>query len=192
MSRLQYNSPVILTYALISLAAVCICSWTGLGYALFSVYKTSLLDPLFYLRLFTHVLGHQDFSHYFSNFLVILLIGPMLEEKYGSKRLLLLMVITALITGIIFVTVSPSGHALLGASGILFMLMLLCSFANFKKGRIPVTLILILVLYIGREIVQGVTTSDNVSNMTHIAGGLLGAALGFIFNNEGMKSIGDN
>jgi len=182
--RLQYNSPVVLTYAIVSLLATWICVSVKDGYAFFSVYRTSFLDPLFYLRMATHILGHRDFSHYFGNFLIVLLIGPMLEEKYGSRRLLAMMAVTAALTGAIFVLVSPAGHALLGASGVVFMMMLLCSYANFKKGRVPVTLLLMVVLYIGKEVVAGVTGTENVSHMTHIAGGLLGALLGYGFHSE--------
>ena len=34
------------------------------------------------------------------------------------------------------------------------------------------------VLYIGKEVIDGVTLSDNVSQLTHIIGGLCGAFLG--------------
>ena len=36
-----------------------------------------------------------------NNFLYILLIGPMIEEKYGSKNLTIMILVTAIITGII-------------------------------------------------------------------------------------------
>ncbi|MCM1578679.1 MAG: rhomboid family intramembrane serine protease, partial [Ruminococcus sp.] len=77
---ITYNSPVILTFTLISLAALIIGGITG-GRSttlLFSVYRSPLSDPLTYLRLFTHVLGHSGISHYMGNFTVILLVGPML------------------------------------------------------------------------------------------------------------------
>ena len=187
IKRIQYNSPLILTFALVAFAAAGVCTlWPDRGHFFFSVYKTSFLDPFFYMRLFTHVLGHTDLSHYFSNFLIILLVGPMLEEKYGSKKLLILMAVTALLTGIIYAAVSPAGYALLGASGVAFMMMVLCSFANYQKGRVPITLILIIALYIGREIMQSAAATDNISHMTHIIGGLLGAGLGYWINREGL------
>ena len=97
---------------------------------LFAVYRTSLKNPLFYLRLFTHVLGHANIQHFVNNFILILLIGPMMEEKYGSKNMVLMMVFTAFITGL--VNVIFFNNMLLGASGIVFMLILLSSFANIK------------------------------------------------------------
>ena len=87
MKKITWNSPVILSFALISLIALGLNTITNgtTNYLIFSVYGGSLLNPLFYLRLFTHVLGHADLSHYMNNMLLFLLVGPMLEEKYGSK-----------------------------------------------------------------------------------------------------------
>ena len=186
--RVQYNSPVILTFSLLAFAALLLQAITG-GWtdnALFSVCRNngSLADPLFYVRLFGHVLGHFDFEHYVNNFIIILLAGPMLEEKYGSKRLALMIVITAFVTGLIHLLFASPNTALMGASGIGFMMILLASFVNLKRGRIPATLILCVVVFIGREIVSGLATADNVSQLTHILGGLCGAAFGFFVNKE--------
>ena len=89
LSKFQYNAPVILTFALISAAALLISNLTNgwANYYIFSVYRTSLLSPMQYLRLFTHIIGHADYVHYINNFTLILLVGPMLEEKYGSRAI---------------------------------------------------------------------------------------------------------
>jgi membrane associated rhomboid family serine protease len=186
MKRLQYNSPVILTYALVSFAVLMISRLTGgaSDTLLFSVYRSPFTDIFMYPRLLGHALGHAGMEHYFGNFVLILIVGPMLEEKYGSKALIQMILVTALITGVLFMAVSKPGFAMFGASGVAFMLMLLGSFANIKKGRIPLTLILALIVFVGREIVSGVTADDNIAHMAHIAGGICGAAFGFIFNKE--------
>ena len=66
---------------------------------LFCVYRSSLKDPLFYLRLFGHVLGHADLDHFLNNMLLFLVIGPPMEEKYGSIPLLKAIILTALVSG---------------------------------------------------------------------------------------------
>lgn len=177
--KLHYNSPVILTLAFISLGSL-ILGYLTKGYStriLFSVYRGSLLDPLFYIRLFGHILGHANWEHYVNNFLLILILGPMLEEKYGSKGMLTMITITALVTGLL--NILFLNRMLLGASGIVFMFIMLSSFVNFKKGSIPLTFILVSILYIGGEFVQGVSTNDNISQFTHIAGGIFGGIFGF-------------
>ena len=82
-----------------------------------------------------------------------------------------------LVSGVIQWLFFP-GTALLGASGIVFMMIVMSSLSGMKDGRIPLTLILVLILYLGGEIVNGLTLSDNVSQLSHIIGGLCGAFLG--------------
>jgi len=140
---------------------------------LFSVYRASPLDPLFYVRLFGHVLGHAGWEHFLNNMLLLLVVGPPLEEKYGSRTLLTGIAITALVTGILQCVLFP-GSALLGASGIVFMLIMLSSLA-----AIPLTLVLVAALYLGQQIYNIVFVQDNVANFMHIAGGVCGTVFGF-------------
>ena len=177
--RLQYNAPVTLTFALISLAALILGKVTD-GWTttyLFSVWHSSLADIQTYPRFILHVLGHTDYSHYIGNMMMILVVGPGLEEKYGSRNLLSAIIITALVSGLVHWFLFP-GTMLLGASGIVFMMIVMASLAGMRDGCIPITLILVLVLYLGNEIVDGVVLSDNVSQLTHIIGGVCGAVLG--------------
>lgn len=188
MIKIKYNAPVILSFSLIALLVLILGNLTD-GYAtslLFCVYRAPLTDPLFYLRLFTHVLGHASWPHYFSNIMYILLLGPILEEKYGSRSLLFGIILTAFVTGIAHLFLNGS-VALLGASGIVFMLILLASFASFRQGTIPMTFLLIAGIYIGNEIITGITTTDNISQMSHIIGGACGAFLGCFLNRKGFR-----
>lgn len=182
--RIHYNSPVILTYAFLSLVVLIIGNITDMASTrlLFSVYRGNLTDVFFYIRLFGHVLGHADWEHFVNNFLIILLVGPMLEMKYGSKNMFYMIMITALTTGILNVVFFDT--ALLGASGVAFMLIILSSFVNIRKGSIPLTLILTASLYIGREVVAGLTENDNISQFTHIAGGICGCVFGFTLRSD--------
>ena len=174
-----YNSPVILTFALLSLLALGLGKLTD-GWTtkyLFSVWHSPLTDILTYPRFILHVLGHSDYSHYIANMMMILVVGPSLEEKYGSRNLLSAIIITALVSGLVHWFLFP-GTMLLGASGIVFMMIVMASLAGMRDGCIPITLILVLVLYLGNEIVDGVMLSDNISQLTHIIGGICGAVLG--------------
>lgn len=177
--RLQYNAPVTLTFALVSLAALLLGKLTN-GWTdtyLFSAWHSSLSDILTYPRFFLHVLGHVDYDHYIGNMMMILVVGPGLEEKYGSRNLLSAIVITALVSGLVYWFLFP-GSMLMGASGIVFMMIVMASLAGMRDGCIPITLILVLILYLGSEIVDGVMLKDNVSQLTHIIGGVCGAVLG--------------
>ena len=183
--KIDYNSPVVLSYFFLS-AALLVLGYMTHGYStgvFFSIYRTSFLDPLLYLRLFTHVLGHANFTHFINNFLLLLIVGPILEEKYGSKRLLTMMLFTAVITGLVNIFLFPQ-TALLGASGIVFMCILLASITNFKSNTLPLTFLLVLVIYLGQELYSALHAKDNISHLTHIIGGICGAAFGFRGNNR--------
>jgi GlpG protein len=118
-----------------------------------------------------------------SNAAYILLLGPMLEEKYGSSALVKVILITALVTGLVNNFFFPS-VALCGASGVVFAFIILTSFTGFKMGEIPLTFILVVVIFIGQQIYEGVFVNDNVSQLTHIIGGIVGAAIGYRWNKK--------
>ena len=98
-----------------------------------------------------HVLGPASPDPFLGNMLLLLVVGPPLEEKYSSLTLLWGILLTALVSGVLQCVFFP-GSALLGASGIVFMLIMLSSLAGMKSGRIPVTLLLVAVLYLGQEV----------------------------------------
>ena len=175
----QYNSIVILSFFFLSLIVLILNKLTKgkSNKYLFSTYKSSIFNPLTYIRLFTHILGHADWEHFRNNFLKILLIGPLVEEKFGSLNLLIMILITGGITGIIHNLLSK--NRLLGASGISFMLIILSSFVNIQNGKIPLTLILIFIFYIIDEIKDGLFKKDNISHMGHLIGAICGCIYGF-------------
>jgi rhomboid protease GluP len=180
MKRITWNSPAVLGFAAASLATLLLDKATGgaANRVLFSVYRSSWTSPLTYVRLFTHVLGHASWSHYLNNMMFLLLTGPMLEEKYGSRKLVEIMAAVAVSTGLVHIFLF-SGTALLGASGIVFAFLLLSSITGSRRnGEIPLTLILVAVLYGGQQIYEGLFVADNVSQLTHLIGGLVGTMYG--------------
>lgn len=183
--KITWNSPVVLTFV-----AVCLVA-TGLNYItggksnelFFMTYHSSLKSIMTYVRFFTHVFGHADWSHFIGNMSYILLLGPLLEEKYKSRTVIEVIAITALITGLVNYIFFPH-IALCGASGVVFAFMLLSSFTSFKEGEIPLTVILVAVFFIGQQIIQGILVVDNVSNLAHIIGGVVGGISGYVLNRK--------
>ncbi|MBP5590569.1 rhomboid family intramembrane serine protease [bacterium] len=181
--KITFNSPVVLVFMIICFVAT-IANYVTSGWTnqfVFSTYHSSLLNPMTYIRFFTHVFGHANFSHFWGNSLMILLLGPMLEEKYGSVMLIKIIAISALVTSLVNYILFWD-IALLGASGVVFSFILLTSFTGFKDGEIPMTFILVTIVYLGREIFNAITVQDNISQMGHIIGGLVGAAAGYKLN----------
>ena len=176
------NSPVILGLFAISLLLLVINSVTKNAVnGLLACYFTAWKDPFLYLRLFTHVLVHQNLSHFTNNYLLLLVVGPMLEEKYGGAKLIQMMLFTGGVIGLVNVLFFP-GVALIGASGLVFMVIILASFANIREGKLPMTVLLVGALYIGNEVIRGIVSSDNISQLSHIIGGICGAGFGFDYH----------
>ena len=189
---ISYNAPVALTFVLLSLAALILNRITG-GWSnchLFSVYRAPLSDPLTWVRFFGHVLGHSGYAHFIGNAVLILVLGPNLEDRFGSRNLLWAILITAAISGAVQFLFFP-GTALLGASGIVFMMILLSSFGGVRNGVIPITLILVAVCYLGGELWDAIFVDDNVSQLTHIIGGICGTVIGFALSEKKGRNKSD-
>lgn len=179
--KITYNAPVILTYTFVATVVAIIDSfyWGNFAETFFSVSPNmNMGNPISYFRLASHAIGHADFNHLIGNFTFILLLGPMLEEKYGSQLLLLMGLVTAVVTGILNISLFSTG--LLGASGIVFMLIILSSLTNFSSGHVPLTFILIALLFLGKEVFNALQ-ADNISQFAHIAGGICGSVMGYLF-----------
>lgn len=180
---ISFNSPVILSFTAICLAALILDYITkgATTNTFFSVYRSSLLSPLTYVRFIGHIFGHAGWEHFIGNIMMILVVGPLLEEKYGSSSILFAIVTTALVTGLANFILFPQKQ-LLGASGVVFAFILLASFTSLREGEIPLTFILVALIYMGEQIYEGIFIHNNVSNLTHIFGGLIGSGFGYAMN----------
>lgn len=179
--KLSYNCPVVLTYAAICLAAVIADNITQgwLNHYVMTCWgHTSFLNPMTYVRCVTYFFGHAGWDHYAGNMLLMLLVGPVVEEKYGSGNLIFMMMTTGIAAGLINCIFFNSG--IIGASGIVFMMIILSAFTNVKKGEIPISLILVAVIYLGREVLNSLN-NDNISQFGHIFGGLAGLFWGIYY-----------
>ena len=179
--KLKYNAPTTLTFALAAAIVLLIDQYLmpGVIEALFTAEGSSTFrydDVPAYVRMLTHVFGHSGWEHLLSNLTLILLLGPILEEKFGSKQVAWMIVATALANGLVNAFFFDS--ALMGSSGVAFMMILLVSFANIRTGEFPLTALLVVGLYLVKEILA-IFRYDDVSQMSHIIGAACGAVFGF-------------
>jgi membrane associated rhomboid family serine protease len=179
--KIKYNSPVVLTF--VFLCTVILFLNQTLFHNLIPLWFSAPGKGNFssssarnWIDIVTHVLGHANWNHLTGNLLIILIVGPMLEGVYGSVSLLVMMFITAFVTGGMNALFFPTG--LLGASGVVFMMILLASFTNFRKGEIPLTFILVLIFYVGNEVISSFK-NDGIAHFVHIIGGFCGSIFGF-------------
>ncbi len=184
-TKIVFNAPAVIWFSAACLIALLLNELTaGRSNEMFFItYHSSLRSPMTYVRFFTHIFGHADWAHLIGNISYILLLGPMLEEKYTSRIIVEVLVVTAVVTGVMNY-IFFANTALCGASGVVFAFMLLSSFTSFKEGEIPLTFILVAGLFLGQQVIQGIMETDNVSNMAHIVGGILGAMLGYSMNKK--------
>lgn len=180
---LKYNAPVSLTLALLSLLALALGELTD-GWAtqnLFSFYKSALTDYLTYPRAIFHVLGNTDLTVCTSNIILLLVIGPAAEERFGSVKVLTAVLLTAIAGALVVWFVYPEA-SIMGARSLLFMMMILAGFASARSGSVPITLVLILLLFIGREVVETLSAGMSLQTLTDIAAGAVGLLLGLAFS----------
>ena len=142
--KISFNSPVILGFVGICFAVMLINMATDgkSNDLLFVTYHSSLRNPLTYIRFFTYIFGHDGWTHFIGNMGYILLLGPLLEEKYGSARILQIIAVTAVVTSLINY-IFFWNVALCGASGICFAFILLSSFTSLNEREIPLTFLLV-------------------------------------------------
>ncbi len=183
--KISFNSPVILVFSFLCAVIYLLNTAEIFTDAFVLMPEWNFSNGKWYFRLFSHVMGHASAGHLMGNLALILLIGPIVESKYGAKNLIIMMVSVALVTSLIHITLF--NHALLGASGIAFMLILLVSLVNLKGKTIPLTFILVVIIYIGGEIMASFE-NDGISHSAHIIGGLVGAFFGFKLSGKGTNT----
>jgi membrane associated rhomboid family serine protease len=129
-----------------------------------------------YISLVAYIFGHSSIEHLLGNMSLLLILGPIIELKYGTKRFVFMSLITALITGILHTLLWDNG--LLGFSGLVFMYIVLSTLLNIRNREIPFTFILVVVLYFGMEVLSSLKDTQ-ISHFAHLFGGAMGAFWGF-------------
>lgn len=177
---ITFNAPLTLGFAF-----VCI----GIYMAAFTAFipvEMLVLKPVFdfrswqsWLSLLSYATAHADTAHLLGNLSFILLLGPMLEQKYGDRSLAVMMLITTLLTALVNLFIFK--QALIGSSGLVFMMVMLTSFANMKRNTIPLTFLLVGFLFLGKEVLESYK-DDNIAQFAHITGGICGSVFGFYYS----------
>ena len=131
-----------------------------------------------WFRLVTAMFLHGSLIHIGSNMMVLLDIGPTLEELYGSPRYLFLYVFTGMFS---FVVSALFGHLAVGASGALMGLIGLMLAITTKRGGVHMKVMrsrlltwVVIIFLIGFSL-------PGVDNAAHFGGLAAGFVLGKLF-----------
>jgi len=192
--KISFNSKIILMFSLLAF-----CVWfidlfiKGFTTKYFvTTPDISLTSFWSCFKLISHVLGHANFDHLYSNLLLIILLGAGLERVYGHGSMLFMIIITALIIGIVNAVIPFFSGNLLGASGVAFMFIALTPFlADKEDGKIPIECILVILLF-GYKEISAAFQKDNIAQFAHLTGGACGLFFGFLFSKFGKKDLNDN
>ncbi|MBR1748526.1 MAG: rhomboid family intramembrane serine protease [Bacilli bacterium] len=146
---------------------------------LFQIRRGSFLNPMNYIRLVTSGVCHADFQHFRNNFIFILLLGPILEERFGSLVFLEMILITTVASSLFHLLFYESSA--IGASDVVYMMVVLCGIICSFDGRIPITFVLLFLFFVFEEIVKMFfhKKNDSVGHDGHVIGAICGIVFGY-------------
>lgn len=156
-----FDSPVVLVFSVVS-AVIFISDLIlklNLSEKIFecpgakSVPAFDFKSALSYVKLVIYPFGGENSTSFFLNIGFILLLGPVLEERYGSIMLALMIFITSLVGGVL--TACASTFGISGCGGIVFMMIILSVLSVFIKKQLPVSWIFIFALYLAFSLFSG-------------------------------------
>lgn len=182
--KVAYDAPVTLTFAIVSILLFLVNAYllkgklTGLILAAPTAQGGELpfvvSNPLSYLRMFLYVFGASDPSMLITNLIFILLLGPAMEERYGSIVIGIMIAVSAIFAGVLNACFCQK--MLQGAISVVFMIIFLNAFLSFSKKKLPLSFIAVFILFIVREILE-----KNPNGMIGIVAGLAGGLCGSLF-----------
>jgi len=137
-----------------------------------------------YFRILLYPFGFSSWNQLTANLVFILLLFPKIESVFGKLFSSMLVLITVAFAGVICVCFSNS--VIYGTSGIVCMLLILAIFISADKRQIPLSYILLAVIYFAREIVSIIDT-NTIEVFCHFAGSLAGSLVGILSLSYGGK-----
>ena len=153
LRRIVVDAPVVLGFAFVCCAVFfvnVVAPGTNVFVACPPFRMASPLNPLTYLRLLTHTVGHTGYDHLKGNMVNLLLVGPASEKEFGSMNLLKIMFYVAVSSAVAHMALGPANGYQLGASGVVFALILLNSLLSAHSGVVPLTFLLTAGLWVLR------------------------------------------
>ena len=195
VAAVDIDSPLVLSFAgactLVHLLGA-VLGFTQFEAAYFSVpsgiSRFRPLSPLSYFRLVSHVFGHVTWEHLNGNMVNLLLVGPACEREFGSFALGKIVLWTAFFSALAHMALGAANAAQLGASGVVFMLILLNSLLEVRQNRLPLTFVVQVGLWVNKEVFAQLWSHDKTSHVAHLAGALVGTVAGYQLHGEQIKS----
>ncbi len=132
-------------------------------------------QPLSYLRLLLYIFGSGEEVIYLTNLMIILMMGPAMEERYGSVIIGIMIFVSALFAGVL--NACFCADSLVGAVPVVCMMIFLNAFMSFSKKTVPITFLAVIVFFGFFSINSGMSA---IRLIICIAGGLCGSLFAFL------------
>jgi membrane associated rhomboid family serine protease len=176
MSRIRIGAPLTLL-----VAVGCVVGTYLPGASLFGISGGigSLLLPWTWLRLVTWPFVHANTGHLLSNMMLFLLLSPNLEAKQGKLEYAFCLILTSVVVGVGHLVLGHSNTTLVGASGWVFMMIILSTFTIGEAGTISIPTLIVAALY-GWQEVRAALTPNQISQFAHLLGGACGLLFGVL------------
>lgn len=175
LQRIRVGAPLSLL-----IAAACVAGTYLPGAAHFGISGGlgSLLLPSTWVCLLTWPFVHANTGHLLGNMMLFLLLSPGLEKKQGWVEYLFCLLITGVVIGVAHLAFGGGRTVLIGASGWVFMMILLSTFTSGEAGTVSVPTLIVAALY-GWQEVRAALAPDHVAQFAHLLGGACGLLFGF-------------
>lgn len=186
--RVSYDAPVTLTFVIISTIIFLLSFFlakAGKADGLVKIFtsptaQTGALpfivkQPLSYLRLLVYIFGTDQANALFTNLILIMLLGPAMEERYGSVIIGIMIFVSALFSGVLNACFCES--SLVGAVPVVSMMIFLNAFMSFSKKKFPLSFAAVMIFFIVIQVFSG---AGAIRIIICIAGGLCGSLFAFL------------
>lgn len=203
---IKYDSPVILTFAIASFIVFALD---------FFVFKKDFIKEFFvchaskvfgdyeafnfkafpdYPKMIFHELGSTSWHSLLTGILIIMILGPSVEEKFGSVFTGLMIFMTSLISGILTATISH--YTLTGSTGVIFTFMILSLITDISKKSFSLSAFFIFVVFIAIQLLESgneeknfiLFMQKNTGLFIEMIGGICGSLFGFMVTPKSKKA----
>ena len=193
--KFQYDSPVMLTFAFIALIIFILDTfafkgklkevWLVTPTAAGGQFPFAFSDYRSIIRLFIHVFGYDQSSVLVCNLIFILLLGPQMEDRYGSVIIGIMIFVSSLFSGVLNACFCK--NAVCGAEPVVFMLILLWTMMHLSRSKVSASAIAVIALFVCMELF-----AENPNGVVGVAivaaGGLCGSLFAFLTSPKAHKA----
>ena len=193
--KFVYDAPVTLTFALLAFGIFLLDTFAFKGtfsgqWLLTPTVAEGFLPFSFsdfpsIVRLFLHVFGYTDPAVLICNLIFILLLGPAMEERYGSVIIGIMIFVAALFSGVLSACFCKVPAC--GAEPVVFMLVLLCTMMHLSRSKVSASSLAVIALFIGMLVLRK-NPNGVIGVVITAAGGLCGSLFAFLTSPKARKA----